>query len=47
MASTEKNDAVIGEPGRELVLASDPGLAMLAERLVAAARTQGVQLTSA
>jgi len=32
-------------PGSELALASDPGLAVLAERLVEAARTQGVQLT--
>jgi transposase-like protein len=40
----EKNEAAT-EPSGELVLASDPGLAVLAERLVAAARTQGVQLT--
>jgi transposase-like protein len=40
----EKNDAATGADG-ELVLASDPGLALLAEQLVAAARTQGVQLT--
>jgi transposase-like protein len=40
----DKNDAAT-EPTGELVLASDPGLAVLAERLVAAARTQGVQLT--
>ena len=39
-----ENDAS-GGPGTELELASDPGLAVLAERLVAAARTQGVQLT--
>lgn len=39
-----QNDGV-SEPGTELELAADPGLAMFAERLVAAARTQGLQLT--
>jgi hypothetical protein len=43
MANNEY-DASSG-PGTELALASDPGLAALAERLVAAAREQGVQLT--
>jgi len=38
----ERNDAATGS---ELVLASDPGLGLLAEQLVAAARTHGVQLT--
>jgi hypothetical protein len=41
MANNE-NDAT---PGTDLALASDPGMALLAERLVAAARPQGVQLT--
>jgi hypothetical protein len=40
MANNE-NDAAM-RPGTELALASDPGLAALAERLVAAAREQGV-----
>lgn len=39
-----ENDDVRG-PGAQLLLASDPGLAVLAEGLVAAARAQGVQLT--
>jgi putative transposase len=45
MAQDEQNDVTTSGPGTELALASDPGLAALAERLVAAARTQGVQLT--
>ena len=43
MANNENDGA--STPGTALTLASDPGLSMLAERLVAAARTQGVQLT--
>lgn len=44
MANNQYDDAAT-RPGAELELASDPGLVVLAERLVAAARTQGVQLT--
>lgn len=39
------NDVVPAESGDLAVIGSDAGLALLAERLVAAARTEGVQLT--
>jgi putative transposase len=44
MAHEDRSDVSSG-PGTELALASDPGMAALAERLVSAARSQGVQLT--
>ena len=43
MSNDEKQDI----PGADVVLAGDPGLALLAERLVEAARSSGVQLTGA